>query len=297
MATGSNTKKRFTDVHIWDQPWFIDLEKEHKLFWFYMNAKCDNVGVYAHSERKVSFDIRFNIETGKIEEIFNQRDVQVKALENGTFLLVQFCKFQHCNKSSLVPSSKVFVTYMKDVKEAGLIRYFYENQPSVLSDTSLIFFEAFEQGILQFKYYSNNKDKRTNGLTEFELAFNKAIESLDSMPYEYHTYPIDKALASHQGKGKEKGSSKGLGKSSGATKGSGTSDYELSKDIACRVNPNFQHTDVKLIQALASHLKKELNEESPHELINCTMNSLLEHFGNEELTIQLLIDETKKAYL
>lgn len=304
MATGTNSKKRFVDIHLWDQPWYIDLNTKHQLFWHYMNAKCDNVGVYAHSERKTAFDIQADIKTSEIVDAYNSSGEKVKALDDGKFLLVDFCKFQHCNSSPLLPKSKVFVSYMKDLRDAGLVDYFAKHQKEVISEESHIFFRAFEEGILEFKYYSDNPAKSLkSGLTPYKEALQKAKEQLSSIPLESHTNGIEMPLVSHQGKGKGTGEGKEAGKGAGNGNGVGSgkdSPYYHSKRIAERLfNPPGESFDKLVIDvnAFAKKIHEQLGEGNAHELIEVSLEMLEEHYTLEDLTLQKLKEEITESYL
>lgn len=298
MATGTNSKKRFTDVHLWDQPWFIELNTKHQLFWFYMNAKCDNIGVYAHSEKKASFDIQAEIKLEEIESIYGT-DI-VKSLGERNFLIVDFCKFQHCNSSPLLPKSKVFVSYMKDIRDAGLVEYFATHQKEVVSEESHIFFQAFEQGVLEFKYYSDNPGRALkSGRTPYQEALLKAKESIS----QYHTNGIDIPLVSHQGKGEGKGEGKEAGKGAGKENGVGSgkrSPYYLSKAIAERLFISPDQTLGELIVEVNDFSKKIqtiTGEENALDLIEDSLTTLEGYYELEELTFQKLKEEITETYL
>lgn len=288
MATGTNSKKRFVDVHLWDQPWYIELSTKHQLFWHYMNAKCDNIGVYAHSERKTAFDIRSEINTSEIESTYKG---QVKSLDDGKFLLVNFCKFQHCNSSPLLPKSKVFVSYMKDLRDSGLIDYFATHQTDVVSEETVIFFSAFREGILEFKYYSDNPSKALkSGCTPYQEALQKAKQNLNQS----HTNDINMTLVSHQGKGTGNGAGKGV--RTGMETEIGT-PYSNSKEIAFRLNPNSDHSLVKQVQELASLLIDEIGTETPHSIIETCLTNLESQFPKSELTFDVLRRKVFETYL
>lgn len=309
MAIGSNSKKRFMDVHMWDNPWFFELSAEHQLFWIYMTAKCDNIGVYAHSKLKTSFEIRVKINESDVEQIFNAKENKVKALGGDKFLLIDFCKFQHCPRAPLLPKSKVFVSYMKDIRDAGLVEYFADQQPEVVSRESVIFFNAFKHGIIDFKYYSDSDNRKLNsGLTPYQEALRKAKKQLNLMSSESHADDIPMPSLSHQGKGtgigieNRKTATKGEGsaKEAGTESGSGRSSrYYRVKDLAQRLyaspGEDINHL-VNEVDTFAKHIE-ECNEiESALDLIEYSLSVLEERLVPSDLTFDTLKNEISQVH-
>ncbi|MFN1834783.1 hypothetical protein AB2B38_005930 [Balneola sp. MJW-20] len=189
MNKGTNSKSRLRDIHIWDQPWFIDLETDYKLLWSYMNDKCDNIGIYAHSRKKCRFDIDVDIESEQIIKIFNIGSNKVMELDESTFLIIDFCRFQYCKKSELLPKSNIHLSYIRDIIRADLIEFFALNQPDVVSFKTLAYIKSCEDGLLELKPYSNKKEKDINHLSPYEEAISKALEYYSRAPYNWDPKP------------------------------------------------------------------------------------------------------------
>lgn len=83
--------KRFTETTKWDDPWFIDLSSEAKVFWQYLLDKCDNAGVIDLSERQAEFLLN-----GKksIKELFKEVESRLETLDDGKIYISSFVEFQ-----------------------------------------------------------------------------------------------------------------------------------------------------------------------------------------------------------
>ncbi len=54
--------KRYTDTKKWTQEWHIKLPIKAKLFWIYVNDKCDDNGVITLDYDKISSDMNLDID-------------------------------------------------------------------------------------------------------------------------------------------------------------------------------------------------------------------------------------------
>lgn len=294
MASGTNSKNRFFNIHIWDEPWFVDLGSTEKLFWIYMNSKCDNIGLYAHSKRRTEFDIQSPINADDIENIYNKSDTKVTRINADKFLILGFCKFQHCRKSPLLPVAKVFVSYMKDIRDAGLVEYFAKNQPNVVSKDTYAFFKAFESGILDFKDYSKRKKSlNTGSTTEYLEALSTAKRELSLISSQCHNNGMPMIPPFHQGRGKEAGN--GVGTGLGKKLGEGTSSYALSKAIAERIDSSCTHELVKEVQSLAARIQTKTGDQNPYNTISIMHERLCEHTPSG-VSISMIEHEIEKLF-
>lgn len=295
MASGTNSKSRLTDVFKWDQTWFTELSQEHKLLWIYMNDKCDNIGVYTFNKRRIEFDTHVNIDVKDIADTFNQHGTKIQPIENNhlekdSFLLVDFCKYQHCKKSALLPTSNVFVSYMRDIKNAGLVDYFYQNIPDVVSEDTFLFFKAFDDQVLDFQVYSNKRNKDKSRETPFILALEKIRKHYSSTK----TNGMGMASSWQQGKGIGKGIGFEKGVDKGTDTGNGTTSYQASKDIADRLTVNesgSMHETVKQVKAIADYLI-ECGTSEPYQYIERIISDLEMYYTKSEITIELIKERT-----
>lgn len=304
MATGANTKFRFFDIHRWDQPWFDELSSEYKLFWIYMEHKCNNVGVYTFNKRRVEFDVEINIDVDDIEEVFNKTETVIKRLQKNTFILIDFCKIQHCRKGPLLPKSKVIVSYMRDIVNSGVIDFFLKSQPGVISNETYIFLKAFEDGVLEFKDYSAKKKLMHNGLSEYEEALQKARAYYQNhypdafgMPLSNHSNDIVMPFPSHQGEGK--GERKAAGKGEGEPTGMGlekSTPFEKAKHIAELISGNSSHSIVKEVQAEIIKLEQSFLGLDIYSELLAIIDDLHRAHGKKEIPIELIGSQLRKKF-
>lgn len=84
--------KRFTDSRKWQDDWFIDLDKDYKLFWIYLLDTCDHLGIYKPSLSLANFCLKTNLKEDDILRVFNGR---ILKLDCGKWFIPKFIKFQY----------------------------------------------------------------------------------------------------------------------------------------------------------------------------------------------------------
>ena len=108
--------KRFTDTGIWvDKPWFIDLSPSEKCAWFFITARCDNVGVWKPNYKIAELTIGEKVDWEALLEKLNSN---VEVLENGKWWLPDFCDFQY---GELKPTNKPHLSYIRLLEKHDLL--------------------------------------------------------------------------------------------------------------------------------------------------------------------------------
>lgn len=87
--------KRFTDNEIWQDDWFIDLDKEYMLFWFFLKDNCNHSGIWKPKVKVFEMSIESKIDLDVALKLFNEEKERVIILNNGRWFLVQFIPFQY----------------------------------------------------------------------------------------------------------------------------------------------------------------------------------------------------------
>jgi len=91
--------KRFHDTEIWEEDWFIALDRDYRDLWIYIKDKCDHAGIWRPNV--VMFNKLYGCATdiNQALEIFNRDREKGKerviALSNGKWFLCQFIPFQY----------------------------------------------------------------------------------------------------------------------------------------------------------------------------------------------------------
>jgi len=106
--------KRFTETTKWNDPWFMDLPMESKLFWLWMLDNCDHAGVIDPNVRLAAFQIGYT--KGKANLLDSLGD-RIAMLPNDKVWIVKFMEFQYPRLSEKCPAhTPVF----KSIKKNGL---------------------------------------------------------------------------------------------------------------------------------------------------------------------------------
>jgi hypothetical protein len=88
--------KRYTETTKWDDPWFLDLSSDTKLFWLYLCDKCDNAGVIDIHERKAAFEMGCD---SPVDNMLKELGTRVEQL-GAKWHIVGFVKYQFGDVSS-----------------------------------------------------------------------------------------------------------------------------------------------------------------------------------------------------
>ena len=90
--------KRFRDTSIWDEDWFLELTKEHKLLWTYICDNCDHAGIWKPNFKKFSLLIECTINVKDFLKAINEEKERIIVLKNSRWLLTGFISFQYGDK-------------------------------------------------------------------------------------------------------------------------------------------------------------------------------------------------------
>lgn len=91
--------KRFIDTQLFDDPWYMDLSKDSKIFWIYLITKCNHAGIIELNERLFKFQTGLKCMQTVIKELGNR----LVSVRDQYFFIPKFLDFQYPN----FPNSKV----------------------------------------------------------------------------------------------------------------------------------------------------------------------------------------------
>jgi len=86
--------KRFTDTELWDEDWFIEMEKDDQLFWIFLKDACDHAGIWRPNIGKFKKLFNCNVDLNKFLNLINKDKKRIEVLKNGRWLLTGFIPFQ-----------------------------------------------------------------------------------------------------------------------------------------------------------------------------------------------------------
>ena len=113
------SKKRFTETTKWKDSWFMDLNKDFKLFWIYLLDECDNCGVWDVNMKLARFLTETEITDTQVLETFKDKII---ILEDGKkWLIPNFIKFQY---GDLKTTCKPHLAVIKLLKKHDLLNLF-----------------------------------------------------------------------------------------------------------------------------------------------------------------------------
>ena len=83
--------KRFIDTEIFDDPWFMDLSKDAKLFWMYCITKCNHAGIIEINIKLCKFQTGID----SIETVIERLGDRLQRVNETTFFIPKFIFFQY----------------------------------------------------------------------------------------------------------------------------------------------------------------------------------------------------------
>lgn len=132
------SKKRFTEINIWEAPFFTDLTSKQKLLWFYINDRCNNIGLWTPNLKLTAYSLDIDGDPKQFNDDFirsvNKYSDNVTVLDTGEWLINGFVKFQYVKGNSLNPRNPAHKSYLRLMKDNGLVEWFYEHYPETLPE-------------------------------------------------------------------------------------------------------------------------------------------------------------------
>lgn len=130
------SKKRLTEINIWEAAWYMNLNVHEKLFERYLKHRCDNIGVWDPNFKLAAFHLDYqddfqSLADGFFKKINYDRE-RIKLLKTGEWFIIDFVRFQYCRKKNLKRGNPAHRSYLDLMMERGLWEWFCENQPDVM---------------------------------------------------------------------------------------------------------------------------------------------------------------------
>lgn len=109
--------KRFTDTDKWDDPWFDDLNNQHKLLYLYILDNCDHAGIWKVNKRRAGFSIK-----GKIgwNEFLEKAGDRIIIINEEKWFIRKFIIFQY---GKLKNNNPAHISVLKILDKHGLLNY------------------------------------------------------------------------------------------------------------------------------------------------------------------------------
>ena len=83
--------KRFIDTELFDDPWFMELEKDAKILWVYLITKCNHAGIIDVNTKLVEFQAGIK----SYERVSKQLGNRLIFLRDNYYFIPKFLEFQY----------------------------------------------------------------------------------------------------------------------------------------------------------------------------------------------------------
>lgn len=175
------SKKRFIETSNWDEPFFMELTPKQKLCWFFINDRCDNIGVWTPNPKLLAFILDIEDNPRQFAEDFlqaiNNYGELILITPSGDWLLKHFVKFQFCKKKPLSVTSTATKSYLDLMVEKKLLTWFRENYPETLPESYLMDdFETPSRPLIEPSETHKEKDKEKDMDKDKERDKEKGME-------------------------------------------------------------------------------------------------------------------------
>lgn len=116
--------KRFTDTELWKEDWFLDLDTNEKLFWFYLKDSCNHAGIWRPNQKYFEFILGSNIDLDEFILRSNHGKERIIVLHDGRWFLKGFIKFQY--GKGLNEKNRVHKSIIEALEVAGINPFSFE---------------------------------------------------------------------------------------------------------------------------------------------------------------------------
>jgi len=104
--------KRFIDTKLFDDPWFMDLSKDAKLFWIYLITRCNHAGIIELNKRLIGFQTDIQDLSSVIKELDNRLvRVTEQLIFIPKFIYFQYPKFPQSKVKQQIGAIEILTKY------------------------------------------------------------------------------------------------------------------------------------------------------------------------------------------
>lgn len=87
--------KRFFATEIWSEEWFLSMDKEYKLFYYYLLSNCNHAGIYKVNTKTFNLLNKSDIKPDEIISNINNEKDRIIVLNKTTWFIPDFFVFQY----------------------------------------------------------------------------------------------------------------------------------------------------------------------------------------------------------
>ncbi|MFH5834096.1 hypothetical protein [Halalkalibaculum sp. DA384] len=191
----SNIGKRFTDPSVWEKPYFSALDTKQRLFWLYLNNRCDLSGVFQLHFPVDTAYLGFQIDRTFIKtfiEAVNSDAKRIEPLEGQRLWLRGFIRYQQVGEEgSLSTKAGPHKSIVKKLKEHGIYSKAVEDDPELFSNYTGEVTETTEPPPDDSNKDNKGKDTLTEGYAKGYSSSNSSSNGKSSSKGKNHSSPPD----------------------------------------------------------------------------------------------------------
>lgn len=139
-----DSKRRQVELHIWDRPFFMELDQTEKLFYWFVVCKCDNTGVYRHNAKLATFYCDNEVGLQQFVGRVNFDEKRIEIISEGTLWLRDFIPETW---GTLSPGNNLGKSCYKLLAKHGLLSRFISLHPNHIKVEKFI--KEIEEGNLE----------------------------------------------------------------------------------------------------------------------------------------------------
>lgn len=106
--------KRFTNTEIWEEDWFLELDSEQQLFWFYLKDACNHAGLWKVNRKQFEYVLGKKFDLEKFLAAINAGKSRVLVFGDRWFI-ISFIRFQY--GEVLNENNRVHLSIIKQLKD------------------------------------------------------------------------------------------------------------------------------------------------------------------------------------
>ena len=87
--------KRFHETEVWSQDWFIEMDIEYRILWFWVVDKCNHAGIWKPNRKMFEVMNNLKVDLDAALASFNNNKERVIVTSKGNWFLPDFFVFQY----------------------------------------------------------------------------------------------------------------------------------------------------------------------------------------------------------
>ncbi|MEX0661159.1 MAG: hypothetical protein WEA58_04675 [Balneolaceae bacterium] len=207
------SKKRFTEINIWEADWYMFLTPTQKLMLKYITDRCDNIGVWDTNLKLAAFHVGISGDPVSFWDDFvmavNNSEERIIQLDSGAWFIVGFVEFQYCKGNKpLSNKSPAHKSYIGIMHERGLWEWFCENQAEIMPQEEVdMYMSIYPKPTLSVGYQNGSdraKDKEEEKEADKVEDINKDKDSPEQLHNEEDPLSFEKDSMESQKKAYDK---------------------------------------------------------------------------------------------